>query len=103
MLNFDFLGKGMEIVSPSHFVYDFSKKNVSCYALLTDQILLPDCLFFLRYWSICVLQLFVNQVGDVINFEINLSNQVLFLHHRKIKTKTFNAVGLHFLKNLLTR
>ena len=26
MLNFDFLGKVMEIVSPSHFVYDFSKK-----------------------------------------------------------------------------
>ena len=72
MLNFDFLGKGMEIVSPSHSVYDFSKKNVSFYALLTDQISLPDCLFFLRYWSICVLQLFVNQVGDVINFEINL-------------------------------
>ena len=29
---------------------------------LTDHILLPDFLYFLRYWSICVLQLFVNQV-----------------------------------------
>ena len=28
---------------------------------LTDQIALSDCLYFLRYWSICVLQLFVNQ------------------------------------------
>ena len=63
MLNSDFLEKGLGIVSPLHFVYDFSeKKYFSCYALLTDQISLPDCLSFLRYWSICVLQLFVNQV-----------------------------------------
>ena len=26
MLNFDFLGEGLEIVSPAHFVYDFSTK-----------------------------------------------------------------------------
>ena len=26
MLNFDFLEKGQEIVSPHHFVYDFSRK-----------------------------------------------------------------------------
>ena len=26
MLNFDFLKKGLGIVSPTHFVYDFSKK-----------------------------------------------------------------------------
>ena len=62
MFNFDFLEKGLRMVSPSHFVYDFSKKCFSCYALLTDQISLPDCLYFLKYWSICVLQLFVNQV-----------------------------------------
>ena len=29
MLNFDFSEKGLEIVSPPHFVYDFSTKNVS--------------------------------------------------------------------------
>ena len=29
MLNFDFLEKGLGIVSPSHFVYDFSKENIS--------------------------------------------------------------------------
>ena len=27
MLNLDFLDKGLGIVSPVHFVYDFSKKN----------------------------------------------------------------------------
>ena len=26
MLNFDFLEKGLEVVSPPHFVYDFSRK-----------------------------------------------------------------------------
>ena len=28
MLNFDFLDKGLGIVSPAHFGYDFSAKNV---------------------------------------------------------------------------
>ena len=40
----------------------FQQKCFSCYILLTDQISLPGCLYFLRYWAICVLQLFVNQV-----------------------------------------
>ena len=34
----------------------------SCYTQLNEQILLLDCLYFLRYWSICVLQLFLNQL-----------------------------------------
>ena len=59
MPNFDFLDKGLEIVFPARFVYDFSTK---CYILLTDQLSLPGCLYFLRYWEICVLLLFVNQV-----------------------------------------
>ena len=46
----------------------FQEKCFS-YVLLTDQISLSDCLYFLRYWAICVLQLFVSQV---INSEINL-------------------------------
>ena len=63
MFNFVFLEKGLGIVSPSYFVHDFLKKiYFPCYALLTDQISLPDCLSFLRYWSTCVLQLFDRQV-----------------------------------------
>ena len=61
MFNFDFLEKGLGIVSPTHSVYDFSRKCLSCYILLTDQISLSDCLYFLRYLTICELQLFVNQ------------------------------------------
>ena len=62
MLNFNFLKKGLGIVSPLHFMCDFSKKRFLCYILLTDKIPLPDYLYFLRCWSICVLQLFVYQV-----------------------------------------
>ena len=58
---FDFLEKSLEIVSPPHFVYVVFLKLYLC-TLLTDQILFPDCLYFLRYWLIYVLQLFVNQV-----------------------------------------
>ena len=62
MLNFDFLEKSLGIVSPSYFVHDFSRKMFLKLYSLTDQIPLPDCFYFLRYWSLCVLQLFVNQV-----------------------------------------
>ena len=50
----------------------FQEKYFSCYALLTNQISFPDCLYVLRYWLIYVLQLFVNPSCNVINFEINL-------------------------------
>ena len=56
IFDFDFLEKGLGIVSPPHFV---KEKYFSCYILLTDQISLSDCLYFLRYWAICVLHLFV--------------------------------------------
>ena len=29
--------------------------------VLSDQMSLPGCLKFVRYWAICVLQLFVSQ------------------------------------------
>ena len=62
MLNFNFLDKGLRIVSPAHFVYDFQQKYSSCYILLTDQIFWPGYLCLLRYWAMFILQLFVNQV-----------------------------------------
>ena len=54
MLNFDFLEKGLGIVSSPHFVYDFSGKMFLM--LYSDQISLSDCIYLLRYWAICVLQ-----------------------------------------------
>ena len=38
------------------------EKGFSCYAPSTNQISLSDGLYFLRFWAICVLRLFVNQV-----------------------------------------
>ena len=61
MLSFDFLEKGLGIISPPYFVF-FQEKCLSFDILLTDQISLSDSLYFLKYWAICVLQLFVNQV-----------------------------------------
>ena len=73
MLNSDFLEKGLGIISLPYFVVDFSKKKCfSCSVLLTDQISFPDCFYFLRYWSVCALQLFANQVVT--------SNKAAFRH-----------------------
>ena len=68
MLNFHFLEKGLGIVSPPHFVHDFSRRM---FLMLYSLNCLSDWLYFLRYWTICILQLFVNQI-DVMNFEISL-------------------------------
>ena len=61
MFNFDVLEKGLGLVSPTHFGYDFGY-TFTCYTLLTDQISMSDSLYFLGYRAICVLQLFVSQV-----------------------------------------
>ena len=60
MLNFDFLEKGLRIVSPKHFVYNFSRKRFLLYCI-TWPIILSDFLYFFRYWTICALQLLVSQ------------------------------------------
>ena len=51
MVNFDFLEKGPGIVFYPILCMIFHEKCFSCDILLTDQNLLPDCLYFLRYWS----------------------------------------------------
>ena len=62
MLKFSFFSKGPGTSFSTTFSVWFFKANVfSCYILLTDQILLYDYLYLLRYWIICVLKLFVNQ------------------------------------------
>ena len=51
----------------------FQEKCFSCYIILTDHILVSDCLHFSRYWAICVLQWFVNHALTLQNFKLNLS------------------------------
>ena len=59
-----------------------------CYILLIDQISLSGCFYFSRYWSICILQLFVNQATHhKIWNQPCLSNQAVLLHDQKVKIK----------------
>ena len=63
-LNFDFLEKGLEVVSSTHFVYDFSTKMFLM-------------LYFINWpkfiaWLPLLLEILDNIGCDVINFEINL-------------------------------
>ena len=62
MLNFDFLKKGLGIVS-YHIMYMIFQENFFLYyTLLTNQMSLFTAFFFLGFWIICVLQLLVSQV-----------------------------------------
>ena len=58
MLKFDFQGKVLAMLLHDILCTIFQGKCISCCILLTDQISLLDWLYFLRYWAICVLQLF---------------------------------------------
>ena len=72
-----------------HILYMiFQDKYFSCYILLTDQILLPVCLYFLRYWAIYALQLFIFQsvqarnqeiFGSRANFVYDFSRQIFLM------------------------
>ena len=44
-------------------------KYFSWCILLIDQVSLSGCLYFARYWAICVLQLFVNEVNKLLEGE----------------------------------
>ena len=60
MLNFNFSEKGLGVVSPSHFQYDFSRKMF----IMLHSITWPNFIVwlpFLKYWAISVLRLFTNQ------------------------------------------
>ena len=79
------------MVFPPYFVYDFSRKIF----LLTDQMKLLDCLYFLKYWAIWVLQFPGCFPGyDVINFEINFIflNKPFSYITKKVKTKNLNIL-----------
>ena len=70
MLNLNFSEKGLGPVPPPHFEYDFSRKCFSFCIPLTDQISLTDCLYFSRYWELCVLPLFVNKTVTLQNLKL---------------------------------
>ena len=61
MLNLNFAEMDLGLVLDHILCMIFQENCFSCHMLLTDQIPLSDCLYLLKYWAICVLQLFVNQ------------------------------------------
>ena len=83
---------GLGIVSLAHFVYDFSTKIFLMLILLTDQISLSGCLYLLKYWAICALQWFVNQVVMSKISKSDLSNQAIFIHEQKCQDKNLNIL-----------
>ena len=61
MFSFNFSEKGMGLVSPPQFVYDFSRKIFLMLYSINWTNFIVYCLYFWRYWAICVLHLLVNQ------------------------------------------
>ena len=90
MLNFDFLDEGLGIVSPAHFVYDFSTKMfLMLYSINWPNFIawLPLLLEILGNMCIAI----VYYPGcDVMDFEVNLIFLIeqFFLHAQKAMTKT---------------
>ena len=73
MLNFDFLEKGLGLASPSHFVYQFSRKIF----LMLHSVNWPNFIVWLPLTleildSICIVIIYCSVCGVII-FENNLS------------------------------
>ena len=90
MLNFDFLDRGLGIVSPAHFVYDFSTKMfVMLYSIKGPNFIASLALLLEILGNMCIA--IVCYPGcDVMDFEINLIFLIepFFQHDQKVMTKT---------------
>ena len=68
---------GEKLVPCFFFCIIVEGKYFSWYILSIDQVSLSGCLYFVRYWEICVLQLLVNQaMNEVMKFEVFLINPI---------------------------
>ena len=89
MVNFDFLDKGLGIVSPAHFAYDFSTKVF----LMLNFINWPNFIawlpLLLEIWGNMCIAIVCYPGCDVMDFEINLIILIepFFLHDQKVMTK----------------
>ena len=87
MLKFSFLEKGLEIGSPPHFLYNFSRKVF----LILNSINLPDIIVCLLFHfeilaNMCII-IICFPGRDIINFEINLIK--LFFYMTKKSRQKF--------------
>ena len=62
----------------------FQEKCFPYYILITDQMSLSDCLYFLRFWAICVLQLLVNQdvTSQILKLTLFLIKPFLYINQK---------------------
>ena len=90
MLNFDFLDKGLRIVSPVHIVFDFSTKMfLMLYAINWPNFIVWLLLLVEILGNMCITVVFYPGC-DVMDSEINLIflMELFFLHGQKVMTKT---------------
>ena len=89
MLNFDFSVKGLKIVSPPHFVYDFSRKMCLMLYSINCLIILFHCLIAFTdigqygYCNYLLTRLWRHKFWNL----PYLSNEAVFLNDQKVKTK----------------
>ena len=70
----------------------FEEKYISFYILLFPQISLPSCLYFQRYWEICVCSNCLLNTLDVKNFEVNLIFLIKFFYKTTSQDKNLNIM-----------
>ena len=90
MLNFDFLDKGVEIVSPAYFAYDFSTKMFLMLYSINCQYFIAWLPLLLEILSNICIAIVCYPGCDVMDFEINLIFLIepFSLHDQKVMTKT---------------
>ena len=89
MLKFDFLDKGLGIVSPAHFVYDFSTKIFLMLNSINWPNFIPWLPLLLRILGNICIAIVYYPGYDVMDFEINLIFLIepFSLHDQKVMTK----------------
>ena len=89
MLKFDFLDKGLGIVSPAHFVYDFSTKIFLMLNSINWPNFIPWLPLLLRILGNVCIAIVYYPGYDVMDFEINLIFLIepFSLHDQKVMTK----------------
>ena len=94
MLNFDILEKGLGLVTPAHFVCDFSRKIFPMLYSINRPCFIVYLLLLLEIFGNMCIVIICFPAEDAINFEINLSfsYQVVFLHDRKGQDKNINML-----------
>ena len=82
--------RGLKLDFLPIFCMIFKEKCFSRYIRLTDQIPLPDCIYFFRYCAICTFNNFLYSLSDTnfeINFGINLGMKSISEHAFSCMTK----------------